>query len=249
MASNNITCRKIGCRETFTSYVQRIHHEKVCEKPRTGKISTVVMTSDKTFLCTKCNGKITQRNNIKRHEKTCKGQTQVQHICNYCKKVFLYSSKLQRHVNQVHNILSLDTTDDCTREDFDFFTPSFIDFSAGASTDTNLFMAADSPSSLVPDSPSFVVPEYAFSVVPGSTFTVVHESTFSVDPESNFSVDPESPYMVPDIHTSTVSDSPLSLVTDTTDTMIREGNAKSYIETPDAARKRVERNVTKIQNT
>ena len=105
---------------------------KTCTYSDPDSRKLVEKSSDGTFICFRCKGKISQRNNIERHQKKCKGE-KPQHTCNLCDKTFVYKSKLDRHTKQVHYILS-QNGDDASEEESDLFTPSFVGTFTDAST-------------------------------------------------------------------------------------------------------------------
>lgn len=103
MASRIISCRNVGCRTSFKSYQERLRHETKCSKTKPAKPNNILDFLDigGKYLCRKCNIVIVQRNNLKRHRLSCKGQKYM-HTCRSCSKIFQFKCKLERHEKQVH---------------------------------------------------------------------------------------------------------------------------------------------------
>ena len=95
-------CRGDGCEERFKHRSQRIRHEETCSKPITiTKEYSALESVDKyedAYMCKSCNKVITQRNNIHRHLKKCRGHIKKDsHRCNNCQQEFPFKSLLDRH--------------------------------------------------------------------------------------------------------------------------------------------------------
>ena len=126
MASNIIACRKRSCRETFKTYEQRKRHEVKCSK---SSESAAHIKFDKLdnggFVCRNCMAVISQNNNLKRHEKSCRKGLKPLFICNVCNKQFQYKSKFERH-KQVHKdketrLIEMDIDADDSMDHYDYY--------------------------------------------------------------------------------------------------------------------------------
>ena len=122
MASNIIACRKLGCRKSFKSYQQWIRHESKCEKSGVMPVLQFSQLDDGRFHCQKCEMVISRRNNLKRHVSRCGNGLNPANICVICRKDFKFKSKLERHMNQVHQNRNDHVVED-TCDEIDFLHP------------------------------------------------------------------------------------------------------------------------------
>ena len=99
------SCPNRGCRKTFKYRMERTRHLD-CEKcegvpPDPSVVAEKKVKNDNDMcICKKCNTEVTHINNISRHLKVCKVKKvqKQKYSCDICQKIFLFKSKLERHI-------------------------------------------------------------------------------------------------------------------------------------------------------
>ena len=98
-------CEGRGCRKTFKYKMERKRHldSGKCEgvPPDPSVVAKKIVKNDNdVYVCKECNTEIRHRNNVSRHLKVCKVKKvqKQKYSCNICQKIFLFKSKLERHI-------------------------------------------------------------------------------------------------------------------------------------------------------
>ena len=86
-------CKNLDCDEQFKYSMQLLRHNKIQENLQ--QKSTLM---EIIVLCLNCHRSFMHQSNVTRHVKNCTIKTNVTHTCPKCDKIFLYKSRLIKHI-------------------------------------------------------------------------------------------------------------------------------------------------------